>query len=112
MDPSELLSLRFNHEEFCDGLYLHRKTLGFAVFTLSGAPLEGRIALAALPESRPPLGLPGDLPQGFGAFAAGVPRSTKSDEATRWTRTGVRADPHRNGAPTAGAGLPHERALA
>ena len=35
-----------------------------------------------------PLGLPGDLPQGFGAFA-GVPISTKSDETTRWTRTGV-----------------------
>jgi hypothetical protein len=29
-----------------------------------------------------------DLPQGFGAFA-GVPSSTKSDEITRWTRTGV-----------------------
>lgn len=41
----------------------------------------------ARPESRP-LGLPGDLPQGFGAFA-GVPISTKSDETTRWTRMGV-----------------------
>jgi hypothetical protein len=33
------------------------------------------------------LGLPGDLPQGFGAFA-GVPSSAKSDETTRWTRDG------------------------
>ena len=41
----------------------------------------------ARPERRP-LGLPGDLPQGFGAFA-GVPSSTKSDETTRWTRMGV-----------------------
>ncbi len=28
------LSLRFNREEFCDGLYLHRKTPAFAVFSL------------------------------------------------------------------------------
>jgi len=37
---------------------------------------------------RLPLGLPGDLPHGFGGFA-GVPSSTKSDETARWTRIGV-----------------------
>jgi len=42
---------------------------------------------SALPE-RLPFGLPGNLPQGFGALA-GVPISTKSDETTRWTHTGV-----------------------
>jgi len=43
----------------------------------------------ARPESWP-LGLSGDLPQGFGGLA-GVPRSTnKIIEETRWTRTGVR----------------------
>jgi len=41
----------------------------------------------ARPE-RFPLGLPGDLPHGFGAFA-GVPNCPKSTETTRWTRAGV-----------------------
>ena len=40
-----LLSLCFNHEEFCDGLYVQRKTFAFTVFAGSGALLEGRIAL-------------------------------------------------------------------
>jgi len=81
------LSLRFNHEEFWDGLYSVPKLLMVAVCADSGALFERRVALGPARE-RLPLGLPGDLPQGFGAFA-GVPSSTKSDETTRWTRTGV-----------------------
>ncbi len=46
------------------------------------------LGFVALPESRP-LGLPGDLPQGFGG-SAGVPRCAKSAETARWTRIGVR----------------------
>jgi hypothetical protein len=59
----------------------------FALSAGSGGPLDGRLAFRSATERRP-LGLPGDLPQGFGAFA-GVPISTNSDETTRWTRTGV-----------------------
>jgi hypothetical protein len=58
-----------------------------AVFTDSSSCFDRRVAFGSARESRP-LGLPGDLPQGFGALA-GVPSSTKSDETTRWTRTGV-----------------------
>jgi hypothetical protein len=32
-----LLSLCFNHEEFCDGLYVHRKTPSLAIFAGSQA---------------------------------------------------------------------------
>src|SRR3712207_6251457 len=79
--------LRFNHEEFCDG----EKPIA----KLSRSPFSSAQALLliagerlALPESRP-LGLPGDLPQGFGGLA-GVPKPTKSAETPRWTRIGVR----------------------
>ncbi len=61
--------------------------LAFALSADSQAALLTAGWRFARPERRP-LGLPGDLPQGFGAFA-GVPNSTKSDETTRWTRTGV-----------------------
>src|SRR5215211_147910 len=57
------LSLRFNHEEFCDGLYLHRKTLAIAVFISSGAPLEGRVALGSA--GKPAFGPPRRSPAGF-----------------------------------------------
>src|SRR5215203_4664803 len=80
------LSLRFNQEEFCDELYIHRKSPRLLSSRIQAAVLIAGKRLAR-PERRP-LGLPGDLPQGFGAFA-GVPISTKSDETTRWTRTGV-----------------------
>jgi hypothetical protein len=81
------LSLYFKHEEFCDELYIHRKTLTFTVFVGSGALLEGRVALGLAREA--PFGRPGERPQGFGGLA-GVPSSAKSAETTRWTRTGVR----------------------
>jgi len=61
--------------------------LAFALFTASGSRFDGRVAFGPARE-RLPFDLPGDLPQGFGALA-GVPISTKSDETTRWTRTGV-----------------------
>src|SRR5215212_6915426 len=52
----QFLSLRFNHEGFCDVLYLHRKTLAVTVFVGSGALLEGRVALglAGEPTFGPP----------------------------------------------------------
>jgi hypothetical protein len=43
--------LRFKHEEFCDELYVHRKTLAFTVFAGSGALLEGRVALGPAREA-------------------------------------------------------------
>src|SRR5215207_8133407 len=50
------LSLRFNHEGFCDVLYLHRKPHAVTVFVGSGALLEGRVALglAGEPAFGPP----------------------------------------------------------
>jgi hypothetical protein len=63
------------------------KPLALALFSASGSRFDGRVAFRS-PREGLPLGLPGDLPQGFGAFA-GVPFCTKSDETTRWTRTGV-----------------------
>ena len=84
------LSLRFKHEEFCDGLYVRRKTLSLVVFVGSGALFEGRVELRPTREASfgRPLGLPGDLPQGFGGFA-GVPASTKTPKTPRRTRVGV-----------------------
>jgi hypothetical protein len=38
------LSLRFNQEEFCDGLYPYRKTLAFSIFADSGSLFERRVA--------------------------------------------------------------------
>jgi hypothetical protein len=64
------------------------KLLIAAVFADSGTLFEHRVALGPARESRP-LGLPGDLPQGFGALA-GVPKCPKSAQTTRWTRIGVR----------------------
>ena len=61
-------------------------------FTSPSSWTQAAFLIAGYRLARPerlPLGLPGDLPQGFGAFA-GVPISTKSDETARWTRTGVR----------------------
>jgi hypothetical protein len=63
------------------------KPLAFALCTHSGSRFDRRVAFRSATERRP-LGLPGDLPQGFGALA-GVPNSIKSDETTRCTRTGV-----------------------
>jgi hypothetical protein len=57
------LSLRFNQPEFCDGLYLHRKTLGLPVLVLSGAPLESRVALG--PAGEPAFGSSGRPTAGF-----------------------------------------------
>ena len=39
------LSLRFNHEEFCDVHEVHCKTSAFAIFAGSGSLLEDRVAL-------------------------------------------------------------------
>jgi len=72
---------------FAVGIRFIAKPLAFALFTSSCSRFDGRVAFGPARE-RLPFGLPGDLSQGFGAFA-GVPSSTKSDETTRWTRTGV-----------------------
>jgi len=79
--------LRFNHKGFAMDVKLIAKPLAFVLFAASGSRLDGRVAFRSATEAAF-LGLPGDLPQGFGAFA-GVPSSAKSDETTRWTRTGV-----------------------
>jgi hypothetical protein len=68
------------------GFMVIAKPLAFALFAASGTRFDGRVAFRSAREAA--LGLPDDLPQGFGGFA-GVPSSTKSDETTRWTRTGV-----------------------
>ena len=87
VERTGLLSLRFKHEGYCDGLYVYRNTPRFSFCSDSQAAFLIAGWRFARPETLP-LGLPGDLPQGFGAFA-GVPSSTKSDETARWTRTGV-----------------------
>lgn len=43
--PSLPLSLYFDHEEFCDELYVHRKTFAFVVFAVLGGLFERRVAL-------------------------------------------------------------------
>jgi hypothetical protein len=39
--------LCFNHEEFCDVLKAHHKTLAFAFLAVSGGLFESRVALSA-----------------------------------------------------------------
>ena|SRR5215210_5335894 len=60
------IDLCFNHEEFCDGLYVHRKTLAFAVFLGSGGLFEGRVALSSARTA--PFGPPRRSPAGFRRF--------------------------------------------
>src|SRR5829696_3006848 len=52
-----ILILCFNHEEFCDELYVHRETCAFAVFPVSGGLFEGGVALG--PPRTAPFGPPG-----------------------------------------------------
>jgi len=47
----EVLSLRFNQEEFCDGDEARRKTLAFTIFAGSGALFERRVALGPAREA-------------------------------------------------------------
>ena len=61
--PGEVLSLRFNHEEFCDGLYVHRKTLHFAFFVDSGSLFDRRIPFSPAREAA--FGPPGRSSAGF-----------------------------------------------
>ena len=56
----------FNHEEYCDELYLHRKTCAFAIFPCSGGLFEGRVALG--PPRKAPFGPPRRSPTGFRRF--------------------------------------------
>ncbi len=48
---AEPLSLRFNQEEFCDGLYPYRKTLAFSIFANSGGHFDGRVAFRSAREA-------------------------------------------------------------
>ena len=57
------LSLCFKHGEFCDGLYVHRKTFAFAVFADSGGLFEGRVAFGSARKA--PFWPPGRSPAGF-----------------------------------------------
>ena len=61
-----LLSLCFNHEEFCDGDRAHRKKCAFAVFPGSSGLFEGRVALG--PPRTASFGPPGRSPAGFRWF--------------------------------------------
>jgi hypothetical protein len=68
--------------------FIYIAKLSFAATSPTQAPFLMAGWSFARPESRP-LGLPGDLPQGFGGFA-GVPSRPKSAETLRCTLTGVR----------------------
>src|SRR5215203_7384942 len=57
------LSLRFNQEGFCDGLYSIAKPLAFAQFIASGSRFDGRVALG--PAREPTFGSPGRPTAGF-----------------------------------------------
>jgi hypothetical protein len=63
------------------------KPLASALFTASGGPLDGRVAFRSAREAA--FGPPRRPTAGFRRLLAGVPSSTKSDETTRWTPTGV-----------------------
>jgi hypothetical protein len=90
--------LCFNHEEFCDGLYVHRKTCAFAVFLVSGGLFEGWVALG--PTRTAPFGPPGRSPARFRWF--------------RWRpklpqiRQNPATDPHRRQAACFVAPLPRQ----
>src|SRR5215212_2056829 len=58
-----VLSLRFNQEGFCDGLYSIAKPLTFAHFTVSGGRLDGRVAFRSAREAA--FGPPGRPTAGF-----------------------------------------------
>src|SRR3954464_10626675 len=53
----QALSLRFNQEGFCDGLYSIAKPLAFAQFCASGSRFDGRVALG--PAGEPAFGSAG-----------------------------------------------------
>jgi transposase len=55
--------LRFNQEEFCDGLYSIAKPLAFAHFTVSGSRFDGRVAFRSAREAA--FGSPGRPTAGF-----------------------------------------------
>src|SRR5215204_4057155 len=57
------LSLRFNYEGFCEGLYSIAKPFAFAQFVASGGRFDGRVALG--PAGEPPSGSPRRPTAGF-----------------------------------------------
>src|SRR5215212_4252211 len=95
---TESLSLRFNHEGFCDVLYLHRKTLAVTVFVGSGALLEGRVALGLAGE--PAFGPPRRPTAGF--------RRLGGRAQVRQKRRNGAMDPDRRKTPRIVAALPRQ----
>src|SRR5215203_835161 len=95
---AEALSLRFNHEGFCDVLYLHRKTLAVTVFVGSGALLEGRVALGLAGE--PAFGPPRRPTAGF--------RRLGGRAQVRQKRRNGAMDPDRRKTPRIVAALPRQ----
>jgi hypothetical protein len=79
------LSLRFNHEEFCDGYKARRKTLSVPVFADSSGLLEGRVAFGSPRE-------PAFRPSG--RSTAGFRRLRRRTEV-RQKRRNDAVDPHR-----------------
>src|SRR5215211_5698512 len=95
---AEALSLRFNHEGFCDVLYLHRKTLAVTVFVGSGALLEGWVALGLAGE--PTFGPPRRPTAGF--------RRLGGRAQVRQKRRNGAMDPDRRKTPCIVAALPRQ----
>src|SRR5215217_5690544 len=60
---AQALSLRFNYEGFCEGLYSIAKPFAFAQFVASGGRFDGRVALG--PAGEPPSGSPRRPTAGF-----------------------------------------------
>src|SRR5215204_286616 len=98
IQPRAPLSLRFNHEGFCDVLYLHRKTLAVTVFVGSGALLEGRVALGLAGE--PAFGPPRRPTAGF--------RRLGGRAQVRQKRRNGAMDPDRRKTPRIVAALPRQ----
>src|SRR5215218_4975625 len=95
---AEPLSLRFNHEGFCDVLYLHRKPHAVTVFVGSGALLEGRVALGLAGE--PAFGPPRRPTAGF--------RRLGGRAQVRQKRRNGAMDPDRRKTPRIVAALPRQ----
>src|ERR671913_955905 len=93
---TEALSLCFNQEGFCEGLYSLAKPLAFSQFIASGGRFDGRVAFG--PAGEPSLGSPGRPTAGF--------RCLRRRVQIRQKRRNYPMDPHGREATRLVAPLP------
>ena len=86
------LSLRFNHEEFCDGHKARRKTPSLPIFADSSSLLEGRVVLGSAREAAfwPPGRSPARFRRPRGRAELRQKRRNHAMDPDRCQATGVR----------------------